>query len=471
MPLRMAGRQTKWRLEDVVDFEALLAGGAEGVAVDGRDRAVVVEAAGKTRNEGKKRRWGLRAWLEERREEDGPGRRTVEGLRLVGVLAGVLAFLAGIGLVRGLLQEFEGGRRMFNIWMFLGVTVGLQWLILLGGAAGYVFVRQQSGALSLGQRVLGMLVRRMGGRVDGTLWRSLVERGLGYRSALVWRLARMAQGVAVAFNVGLMAGFFGCLWVLKVGFYWESTIFKPHTIQGFGEAVAFPWAWMGKALPPEIEAQRFDLLHQRFYEDGGGELWWAYLMMVLVVWGLLPRLVLWVICWVQGRRALAGLEFQEVRHRELWRRLMGVQRDLPTEGPADGVVLLDVGGSGVETGALREFLLRELRVHPEHRYEAAVLDADREAEAWEAISKAPLGVVFLVEGWALSPKQMDALYRRVRERQAKRPLRFLVLGAVHEGRPGVPAAEDFAQWKNWVDGLRDPSAEVVAYRELEAVEE
>jgi hypothetical protein len=46
-----------------------------------------------------------------------------------------------------------------------------------------------------------------------------------------------------------------------------------------------------------------------------------------------------------------------------------------------------------------------------------------------------------------------------------------VLGAVHKGRAGAPEKDDFDQWKRYVDGLRDPSAEVVAFFEPQAVAE
>ena len=144
---------------------------------------------------------------------------------------------------------------------------------------------------------------------------------------------------------------------------------------------------------------------------------------------------------------------------------------MPTEGTADGVVVLDVGGSGVETGRLREFMLREMRVNPEARYEAAVLDESAEEEAWEAIRQAPLGVVYLVEGWSLSPKLMTAIHQRVRSHGEERLVRFLVIGEVVDGVPGPPAKADFDQWKVFVDGLRDPAAEIVAFEAPEPVRE
>jgi hypothetical protein len=115
---------------------------------------------------------------------------------------------------------------------------------------------------------------------------------------------------------------------------------------------------------------------------------------------------------------------------------------------------------------VRGFLLRELRVNPEARFTAAVLDEDGEEEALEAIRSADLGVVFLVEGWALAPKQMRALYERVRAVGGPEiPVQFLVLGELQKGKPTPPEEDDWAQWAAFVDSLRDPAAEAVAFEE------
>ena len=237
----------------------------------------------------------------------------------------------------------------------------------------------------------------------------------------------------------------------------------PPSMSRLFDVLALPWSWSGVGLPRGWSEEEYSLLGKHFHEAAGGRQWWPYLAMCLSVWGLIPRLGAWVICLGGEKRALGGLDFQEPRHRELWRQLTRVERNLMTEGPEDGVVLLDVGGIGIATDAVKEFLLRGMRVNPEGLYAAAILDAEAEAEAWTAIRKAPLGVVFLVEGWALSPKQMTAIYQRVRAGGMDRLLRFLVLGEIRDGVPAAPSTEEFAQWKDFVDGLRDPSAEVVAY--------
>jgi hypothetical protein len=351
--------------------------------------------------------------------------------------------------------------------MFLGLALGVQGLLLLAGLLGYVFVRRERGTLSLVQRVVSWFALRFSGLGNRSLARRLLEGGAGYRSVLSWRLARLTQGVAIVFNLGLMAGFYGCLLFLSIGFYWESTF------EGSGrglvdllEAMAMPWAWTGLSPPRGPEEIGYYVIGKIWYEKPEVELMWSFLMMSLLVYGLLPRLALWLVCVCKERRALATLPFQAPRHRDLWRRLTKIEQTVASEGQADGVVLLDVGGTEVPTGSVRGFLLRELRVNPEARFTAAVLDEDGEEEALEAIRSADLGVVFLVEGWALAPKQMRALYERVRAVGGPEiPVQFLVLGELQKGKPTPPEEDDWAQWAAFVDSLRDPAAEAVAFEE------
>ena len=178
------------------------------------------------------------------------------------------------------------------------------------------------------------------------------------------------------------------------------------------------------------------------------------------MWGLLPRVLLWAMAVMKERKTLAGLEFQDIEHRRLWREISRVERAVTMEGMNDGVVLLDVGGLGISLAELRPFLLQKLRVNPESEFSVGVLDATEEREAWRAIEGAPCGVVLLVEGWDLSPKRMTSLIGRIRaEAGPKTILRVLIMGDGLE----APLAEDFASWQEFIDGLRDPQVECVAF--------
>ncbi|NIP92985.1 MAG: DUF2868 domain-containing protein [Akkermansiaceae bacterium] len=381
---------------------------------------------------------------------------------------GSIAFLSGIGLARGLLQTNESDlfTRGYNVWIVLVVGLGVQGLLLVGAALGYFLVRRSRGTLSWFGRLATWLALRMSGAGRSDLATRLLESSRGYGSVLSWRVARLTQGVAIFFNLGLLAGLYGCLLFLSVRFYWESTFEgKGWGLVNLMEAMALPWSWAGVAEPPGRDQIEYSVLGKIWIEKPEVEMMWSFLLMSVAFYGLLPRLLLWSLCGYRESRALATLDFQAPRHRELWRGLTKVERTLASEGPADGAVLLDVGGTEVSGERVREFLLRELRVNPQARYTAAVLDEEREEEALEAIREAELGVVFLVEGWALSPKQMRVLHERVRAvGGVDVPVNFLVLGELRDGEPSSPARDEWEQWKAFVDSLRDPAAEAVAYR-------
>jgi hypothetical protein len=190
--------------------------------------------------------------------------------------------------------------------------------------------------------------------------------------------------------------------------------------------------------------------------------------MATLVWGLLPRLVLWWVAWHAGRRALEQLDFQARWHRVLWRDLTGTDRMETDDQALDGGLVLDVGGSGLTVDGLRPFLLRRLRVHPAVWQSVAVLDPGAEAQAARALAKAPAGVVLLAEGWALSPARMSALHAKVRAHAGPAtPVKFLIANAASDHTPVAPTPSERHEWERFVDSLRDPEAEVFFFENLQ----
>ena len=474
--MSMGSAPKKWNLADVVDFEAIL--GEEGdVSVSPRERrdfAETLKGLSRKKREVQRRR-GLRYWLERRREKEDAeaGHRVVFGIRFLALLSGVFSLLAGIGVMRALLFEIEIHARAYHLWLFLAATIGIQWVVILFGLFSYLFFRGKKFGWSPVKSLFAWLALSLSSGLRKPLWDRLRASTSSYSSVLSWRLARMMQGAAICFNVGLILGFLGCLWFFKVTFYWESTLagVSGHQLYALTHGLSFPWSWSGVALPLEYGELEFDVLQKLVYSSEQGDQWLKFLTMVLLVWGLFPRVVFWLFALQGERRAFGRLDFQERRHRVLWRRLAQNERGALMEGPADGVVLLKVGGVEVDQKLLRGFLLRKVRVHVEEEYEAAVLDGTREEEALAAISKAPMGVVFLVEGWALSPKEMKMLYERVKSVGPECTLRFLVVGELQSGVPSSPDNEEYVQWERFVDGLKDPATEVLPYEELNPVSE
>lgn len=460
-----------WTLRDLVDFEVLLEKAAlwkkawrGGVRED-------LELAG-TKSELERRRLGFRWMLEDAREieNEESGQRVDSGARMISFLMWLVMLLLGIGVVRGLMTDFEyhyenGEPKTisgYNIWIFLGVTLGLQWLLLIGATLAYWLGRRWSGHLSVLQILLQRLIKKWGGaRMTGEIWNQLQARVSGGRSVISWRLARVLQVGGIGYNCGLLLGLFGCLWFFQIGFYWESTLpqFGRESMQKVTEVLAFSSNGIAPSAQEIDEVKRgaslIQLERTSFPRRDFLDLTWGiFLLFVIAAWGLLPRLLLWLSAWYMERRALAALDFQESRHRSLWRELTKVQRGELQSGATDGVVLLDIGGLEMETESLRPYLLQTLRVNPEARFSLATLDEKSEQIALEEAKSAAMGVVFLVEGWNLSPKQMQVYHWQVREAiGAGHMIRYVVIGS----------EEEQVQWETFVDHLKDSETALFRY--------
>lgn len=465
----MARGTDHWTLEDLIDFEAKLMGRHTPTPVE---RQEVIAAARGLEGAAARRR-GLRVWLERRRSETGPeagtpGRRTCGALGLVTTLACLMLALSGSGAVFGLLDSSRGG---IHVVVFLVALLGMQWLVLALGMLGWFWQSRTAAAHGPLRLLLERLVRRLSGsRSDGGWWQSLSDGGREARAALAWRLARITQAAAIAFNLGLLGGLSGVVLGLNVGFFWETTTATAMRtlLDTAVRWLSLPWGWCFPEAVPDgalIEASRWLPGHAGTLAPGPAA-WWLFLLMAVACWGLLPRLLLWLWCWRAGQQALQSLEFQGRSHRLLWRDLSTAGRVDSDDRPVDGALVLDVGGSGLDREALRPFLLRRLRVNPTAWESVAVLDPGAELQATLALANAPAGVVVLAEGWALSPPRFTALLERIRSvTGAQRTVKFLAVNVGPGGLPLPPTPVERQEWERYVDKLRDPLAEVYAYEE------
>lgn len=449
---------SNWSLADLVDLEVL------------QDRLSLWKKAwrggvrdtlekAKLSSEKERRRMGLRAMLDVVRDEEGEmsGQRVKSGARFAEWVVFGVMLLIGCGVVRGLLTSFtdhEQEVRGLNVWVFLMVTLGVQWLFLGASAVGFVFCKKGLGHLGVFQNLLSSAIGKLAGGVR-------VRTG---QLAWAWRLSRILQTGGVGYNLGLLAGLFGCLWFLQVSFFWETSLpqFGEDSLRRVTQVLSIPAGGEGVSRD-EIRLTQLGDVSEPTDEDMMNSLsprmradlsWGVFFFLVLTVWGLCPRLLLWFGGWWMERRALAGLDFQDAQVRGLWREVTRVERGVVSSQPADGVVVLDLGGIEMETDAMRPYFLRVLRVNPEARFSLGTLDQEVEKKALTAAKNAAMGVVFVVEGWSLSPKQMTLYHQRVREAVgAEHLIRYVVLGS----------DEEMSQWSTFVDGLKDSETEVYRY--------
>ncbi len=457
----MSEEPPPWTLESLVDFEQEIATpsgtpSAARTAVIAATRGLEGAAA---------RRVGMRVWLAEVGRIRA-GRKFSGALSLVGAALALILFLAGISAVLGLLDGERGG---VNVVLFLAILIGGQWLVLLLALAGWLLRGRASEGFSGVQALVGKLARKFSRNADETWWDNLMAGGGSPRAAVLWRIARLTQAVGVFFNIGILTGLAGLVLVKHVGFFWETTtdLAMRSALGTTVEILSAPWSgWWPSAVPDAavIDASRWIPTRTEGLAPGPAA-WWEFLLMATFVWGLIPRAILWLLAWHAGRRALAKLDFQGRAHRALWRELTGADRIETDEKPLDGVLVLDVGGSGLTSDVLRPFLLRRLRVHPAAWHSVAVLDAGAEEEAAQALAKAPAGVVLLAEGWSLSPARMSVLHAKIRSSAGlQTPVKFLIANVDDRSRPASPTDDERREWERFVDSLRDPAAEVFFYQ-------
>jgi hypothetical protein len=282
---------------------------------------------------------------------------------------------------------------------------------------------------------------------------------------------RVIYGSGVLFQIGTLAGLLGLVLFRHVEFYWEST-----TEQAMGDALAWmvrglgaPWAaWWPEAVPGAEWIEKTRRIPGVALPPDTGP-WWQFLSMALLVWGVVPRLLLWGLGHWYERRLLGHLELQSPACRRVWRELTAVRRGEVVEGPADGVLVLDLGGANPDREALRPFFLRRLRVNPVAWEALGVLEKEREERARQALAEAPAGVVLLGEAWDLSVPALKSAVGAIRTAAGPETRVIVVIGNVDEnGAMRPPKPEERAQWERAVDSLGDPALEIAAYEEVDA---
>lgn len=444
-----------WTLEDVVDFEAGIA--SSPVTPPELRAAMLAATEGLDGAEARRRGWMV--WLRGMPSARN-GARVRSALATVASLLSALLFLSGIGAVMGVVDSAKAG---VHVTLFLAVILGGQWLLLALGAAAWLLRRRGADGLSAVQSMIGRWTRRMAGASGDAWWDHLITEGGPAREALLWRIARIAQSAGAAFNLGVLIGLGGLVLVRHVGFFWETTteLAMHSLLEQTCRFLSIPWAsWWPAAVPDAevIGASRW--LPDRALPPGPAE-WWRFLLAATFVWGLLPRLALRAMAAQAERSALSRLDFQSRSHRALWRELTAAGRTQADDMPLDGVLVLDVGGSGILPDSLRPFLLQRMRVNPVSWHPVAVLDPGQETQASLALSQAPAGVVLLAEGWSLSPARMSSLHSRIRQSAGPLvPVKFLVANTDPQGSPLPPSPAETHEWERYVDSLRDPHAEI-----------
>lgn len=238
-----------------------------------------------------------------------------QGARLAGFALVLLALLTGAGLAFAALGD---GIRPVNVFWALGSLLGLNLLTLLGWLLGFVFAGDAGGALGRLWLWLSEKLARDARAVQlaPALLAVLEQRRLGR-----WLLGLGVHGVWLIAMASALLTLLALLATRRYGFVWETTILGENTFISLTQVLGSLPSLLGFSVPDiaQIRASG-DLASDA---ESARQSWAGWLVGVVLIYGLLPRLLLALFClwrWRRGRAQLQ-LDLQLPAYRLLRERL------------------------------------------------------------------------------------------------------------------------------------------------------
>lgn len=144
-------------------------------------------------------------------------------------------------------------------------------------------------------------------RLDHDLADYFVEHAWRYADIIYWSVQRDMQLISLAFLTSAAITFLLLITFSDIAFGWSSTLnIAPQQVHGFTQALSFMWADLLPLAHPSADL----VVDSRFYRmspDNNPErlgLWWPFIAMCILVWGFLPRLLMFFFCRYKVRRTL-----------------------------------------------------------------------------------------------------------------------------------------------------------------------
>jgi len=264
-------------------------------------------------------------WLAERDGLTNALRHWLQGARLALVLLMIFAVLSGAGLAFAAL-----GQTPVNVFWALGSLLGLNLILLLSWLLGLIFAGEHGATLG---RLWLWLSEKMARDAKAAqlapalllmLQRKKLNRwALGSLVNVLWLLAMFS---ALILLLTLMA-------TRRYGFVWETTILSADTFIHVTHALGYLPSLLGFNVPTVemIRASGDGALDI----ESARQAWATWLVGVLVVYGVLPRLLLTLLCfwrWNSGKAALR-LDLNLPGYAQLRERLMPSSERLGVNDP------------------------------------------------------------------------------------------------------------------------------------------
>lgn len=222
-----------------------------------------------------------------------------QGARLALIVLAIIVVMSGAGLAFAALGN---GQTPVNVFWALGSLLGLNLILLLSWALGMLFAGESTA--SLGRLWLWLsekLARDAQAAQLGPALILLLQRQRLNR----WVLGMVVNGAWLLALLSALAILLLLMATRRYGFIWETTILRSDTFVSVTQALGTLPALLGFNVPTEamIRASGDNALRI----ESARQAWAAWLVGVLLVYGIVPRLLLALTCWWHWHRGRAAL--------------------------------------------------------------------------------------------------------------------------------------------------------------------
>ncbi|VVP07091.1 DUF2868 domain-containing protein [Pseudomonas fluorescens] len=264
-------------------------------------------------------------WLAERDGLTAALKHWLQGARLALLLLMIFAVLSGAGLAFAAL-----GQTPVNVFWALGSLLGINLILLLSWALGLIFAGEHGATLG---RLWLWLSEKFARDAKAAQLAPALLLLLQRKKLNRWALGALVNGLWLLAMLSALILLLTLMATRRYGFVWETTILGADTFIHVTQALGYLPSLLGFNVPTEemIRASGDGALDI----ESARQAWATWLVGVLVVYGVLPRLLLALLClwrWNSGKAALR-LDLNLPGYAQLRERLMPTSERLGVNDP------------------------------------------------------------------------------------------------------------------------------------------
>jgi hypothetical protein len=264
-------------------------------------------------------------WLAERDGLTNALKHWLQGARLALLLLMIFAVLSGAGLAFAAL-----GQTPVNVFWALGSLLGLNLILLLSWLLGLIFAGEHGATLG---RLWLWLSEKLARDAKAAQLAPALLLMLQRKKLNRWALGTLVNGLWLLAMLSALILLLTLMATRRYGFVWETTILSADTFIHVTHALGYLPSLLGFNVPTVemIRASGDGALDI----ESARQAWATWLVGVLVVYGVLPRLLLTLLCfwrWNSGKAALR-LDLNLPGYAQLRERLMPTSERLGVNDP------------------------------------------------------------------------------------------------------------------------------------------